>query len=93
MEFPSDYPISDGVMWSGFSFCVNCTVGYSRAKIVNMRTWWSLSANTVSWGWFYTSTPLYRSLSGGSVTTIKTLIYKDFKLLKVTYMNLTQPFV
>lgn len=64
----------------------------ARGKIITMRLWWGMPANTVVWGSMNISTPLYRSLSGNSPVTIKTLLYKDFKLMKVTYMNMTQQF-
>jgi hypothetical protein len=91
-EFPSDYPINDGYVESSFDFCINCSLCMSRSKIITMRIWWGLSANTLIWGSMNISTPLYRSLSGNSPVTIKTLLYKDFKLMKVTYMNMTQSF-
>lgn len=92
MEFPSDYPLNDGYVYSSFSFCANCSLCFSRARIITMRTYWGLSSGSTIWGSMNISTPLYRSLSGASPVTIKTLLYKDFKLMKITYMNMTQTF-
>lgn len=91
-QFPSDYPIDDGYVYSNWPFCYNCSLCYSRANMVSMNTWWGLPANTLTSGWMNISTPLYRSLSGAAPITIKTLLYKDFKLMKVTWMNITQSF-
>lgn len=92
LQFPSDYPLQDGYVYSQWPFCVNCSLCYSRSNVVSMNTWWGLPANTITSGWMNISTPLYRSLSGSSPITIKTLLYKDFKLMKVTWMNITQSF-
>jgi hypothetical protein len=65
----------------------------SKASYIIAKYYYvGLPANSQLSGSINISTPLYRSLSGNNPITIKTLQYKDWKLLKVTYMNITQTF-
>lgn len=51
-----------------------------------------MAANSATSGWLNISTPLYRSLSGMNSIPLKIYIYRDFKLLKVMWTNMTQSF-